>query len=195
MNIGVIHSAPSGRNVALKQDTRQSSTHYKWFSSNAVDGSVGLPDNITDQTRTCTHTSDMDTGVNHYWQIRFRTPVEFTRVDIHNRINHLSGDPRLSGTPSVQGAGGGARTRDRSIPADIRADLLANMPPKPPYYRLTLPTFRRIHSTVFHKDKLYHLSDGSTLPSTDGSTLPSADGSTLPSTDGSTLPSTNGSDG
>ncbi|GFO29141.1 hypothetical protein PoB_005564600 [Plakobranchus ocellatus] len=35
------------------------------------------------------------------------------------------GDLRLSGPPSGQGAGGGARTRDRRVPADLRADSLA----------------------------------------------------------------------
>ncbi|GFN79712.1 hypothetical protein PoB_000621800 [Plakobranchus ocellatus] len=34
------------------------------------------------------------------------------------------GDPRLSGPPSGGGAGGGARTRDRRVPADLRADSL-----------------------------------------------------------------------
>ncbi|GFN86699.1 hypothetical protein PoB_001320500 [Plakobranchus ocellatus] len=43
------------------------------------------------------------------------------------------GDLRLSGPPSGQGAGSGVRTRDRRIPADIRADSLATVPP-------TLPT-------------------------------------------------------
>ncbi|GFN96660.1 hypothetical protein PoB_002316600 [Plakobranchus ocellatus] len=37
------------------------------------------------------------------------------------------GDLRLSG----QGAGGGARTRNRRIPADLRADSLATVPPTP----------------------------------------------------------------
>ncbi|GFO20155.1 hypothetical protein PoB_004666000 [Plakobranchus ocellatus] len=35
------------------------------------------------------------------------------------------GDLRLSGPPSGQGAGSGARTRDRRVPADLRADLQA----------------------------------------------------------------------
>ncbi|GFO09357.1 hypothetical protein PoB_003586200 [Plakobranchus ocellatus] len=43
------------------------------------------------------------------------------------------GDLRLSGPPSGQGAGGGARTRDRRVPADLRADSLATVPPTPPY--------------------------------------------------------------
>ncbi|GFN78490.1 hypothetical protein PoB_000499600 [Plakobranchus ocellatus] len=41
------------------------------------------------------------------------------------------GDLRLSGPPSGQGACGGARTRDRRIPTDIRADSLATVPPTP----------------------------------------------------------------
>ncbi|GFO18053.1 hypothetical protein PoB_004455800 [Plakobranchus ocellatus] len=35
------------------------------------------------------------------------------------------GDLRLSGPPPGQGTGGGARTRDRRVPADLRADSLA----------------------------------------------------------------------
>ncbi|GFN87160.1 hemolysin-type calcium-binding region:rtx n-terminal domain protein [Plakobranchus ocellatus] len=42
------------------------------------------------------------------------------------------GDLRLSGPPSGQGAGSGARTRDRRVPADLRADSQATVPPTPP---------------------------------------------------------------
>ncbi|GFN74695.1 hypothetical protein PoB_000120100 [Plakobranchus ocellatus] len=41
------------------------------------------------------------------------------------------GNLRLSGPPSGQDAGGGARTRDRRVPADLRADSLATVPPTP----------------------------------------------------------------
>ncbi|GFO01954.1 mRNA-decapping enzyme 1b [Plakobranchus ocellatus] len=41
------------------------------------------------------------------------------------------GDFRLSGPPSGQGADGGVRTRDRRVPADLRADSLATVPPTP----------------------------------------------------------------
>ncbi|GFN86294.1 hypothetical protein PoB_001280000 [Plakobranchus ocellatus] len=41
------------------------------------------------------------------------------------------GDLRLSGPPSGQGAGSGARTRDKRVPADLRADSLATVPPTP----------------------------------------------------------------
>ncbi|GFN73746.1 hexosyltransferase [Plakobranchus ocellatus] len=47
------------------------------------------------------------------------------------------GDLRLSGPPSGQGAGGGARTRDRMVPADLRADSLATVPPTPPFVLLS----------------------------------------------------------
>ncbi|GFO44414.1 hypothetical protein PoB_007091900 [Plakobranchus ocellatus] len=40
-------------------------------------------------------------------------------------------DIRLSSPPSGQGAGGGARTSDRRVPADLRADSLASVPPTP----------------------------------------------------------------
>ncbi|GFO20526.1 hypothetical protein PoB_004703100 [Plakobranchus ocellatus] len=48
---------------------------------------------------------------------------------------------RLSGHPSGQGAGGGARNRNRRVSADIRADSLATVPPTPllqGYYLLWL---------------------------------------------------------
>ncbi|GFO17064.1 hypothetical protein PoB_004356900 [Plakobranchus ocellatus] len=44
------------------------------------------------------------------------------------------GDLRLSGPPSSQDAGGGAQTRDRRVPADLRADSLGTVPPTPQYY-------------------------------------------------------------
>ncbi|GFO03847.1 hypothetical protein PoB_003035200 [Plakobranchus ocellatus] len=43
------------------------------------------------------------------------------------------GDLRLSGPPSGQGAGSGARTRDRRVPADLRADSQATVLPTPPF--------------------------------------------------------------
>ncbi|GFN84837.1 hypothetical protein PoB_001134300 [Plakobranchus ocellatus] len=42
------------------------------------------------------------------------------------------GELRLSGPPSGQGAGSGARTRDRRDPADLRADSQATVLPTPP---------------------------------------------------------------
>ncbi|GFO11754.1 hypothetical protein PoB_003825900 [Plakobranchus ocellatus] len=42
------------------------------------------------------------------------------------------GDLRFSDPPSGQGAGGGAPTRDRRVPADLRADSLSAVPPTPP---------------------------------------------------------------
>ncbi|GFO10347.1 hypothetical protein PoB_003685200 [Plakobranchus ocellatus] len=38
------------------------------------------------------------------------------------------GDLRLSGLPSGQSASGGARTRDRRVRADLKADPLATVP-------------------------------------------------------------------
>ncbi|GFN89851.1 hypothetical protein PoB_001635700 [Plakobranchus ocellatus] len=40
---------------------------------------------------------------------------------------------RLSGPPSGQGAGGGARTRDRRVHADLRADSLTTVLPTPQF--------------------------------------------------------------
>ncbi|GFN97318.1 hypothetical protein PoB_002382400 [Plakobranchus ocellatus] len=39
------------------------------------------------------------------------------------------GNLRLSGPPSGQGAGGGARTRDGRVVAELRADSLSTVPP------------------------------------------------------------------
>ncbi|GFO42694.1 hypothetical protein PoB_006919900 [Plakobranchus ocellatus] len=52
-------------------------------------------------------------------------------ADIATSLSPQQGDFRLSGPPSGQGAGGGARTRDRRVPADLRADSLATVPPTP----------------------------------------------------------------
>ncbi|GFO22358.1 hypothetical protein PoB_004886300 [Plakobranchus ocellatus] len=41
------------------------------------------------------------------------------------------GDLRLSGPPSGKGTGDGARTRDRRVPSDLRADSQATVPPTP----------------------------------------------------------------
>ncbi|GFO15178.1 hypothetical protein PoB_004168300 [Plakobranchus ocellatus] len=41
------------------------------------------------------------------------------------------GDLKLSGPPSGQGAGGGARTRDRKVFEDLKADSLAIVRPTP----------------------------------------------------------------
>ncbi|GFO23300.1 hypothetical protein PoB_004980500 [Plakobranchus ocellatus] len=42
------------------------------------------------------------------------------------------GDLRLLGPPSGRSAGGGARTRDRIVPAGLRTDSQATVPPTPP---------------------------------------------------------------
>ncbi|GFO44156.1 hypothetical protein PoB_007066100 [Plakobranchus ocellatus] len=46
---------------------------------------------------------------------------------------------KLDSNMDMPGAGGGARERDRRIPADIRADSLAPVPPTPPLLTLEIP--------------------------------------------------------
>ncbi|GFO27841.1 hypothetical protein PoB_005434600 [Plakobranchus ocellatus] len=58
-------------------------------------------------------------------------------------------DHRLSGPPSGQGASGGARTRDRRVPADLRADSLATVPPTPRYQKNNYYFRRDKSNTVF----------------------------------------------
>ncbi|GFO30006.1 hypothetical protein PoB_005651100 [Plakobranchus ocellatus] len=50
------------------------------------------------------------------------------------------GDLRLSGPPSGQGDGGGARTRDRRVPANLTADSITTVPPTPPHIRNNVPS-------------------------------------------------------
>ncbi|GFO31559.1 hypothetical protein PoB_005806400 [Plakobranchus ocellatus] len=61
-------------------------------------------------------------------------PLRFCRC-WHGTLAHIGpqrGDPRLSGPPSGQGNGGLARTRDRWVPADLRAESLTTVPPTGP---------------------------------------------------------------
>ncbi|GFO23065.1 hypothetical protein PoB_004957000 [Plakobranchus ocellatus] len=67
-------------------------------------------------------------------QIDLRTPEPPPDVSGQRTLqtSPQQGDPRLSGPPSGQGAGSGARTRDRRVPADLRADSQATVLPTPP---------------------------------------------------------------
>ncbi|GFO09545.1 hypothetical protein PoB_003605000 [Plakobranchus ocellatus] len=49
----------------------------------------------------------------------------------------VGGDLRLSGPPLGQDDGDEARTRDRRVPANLRADSLATVPPTPPQKQMT----------------------------------------------------------
>ncbi|GFN74353.1 hypothetical protein PoB_000085900 [Plakobranchus ocellatus] len=63
----------------------------------------------------------------------------FTQDEICYYFSHIcclfchpdQGDLRLSGPPSGQDASDEARTRDRRVPANLRADSLATVPPTP----------------------------------------------------------------
>ncbi|KAK3783666.1 hypothetical protein RRG08_059854 [Elysia crispata] len=67
-----------GRNLALKQNTKQSSTFKPCFSSHAVDGKL---DNIASQAATCTRTGKGDTG---WWRLTFSQPVHVYMFRIYN---------------------------------------------------------------------------------------------------------------
>ncbi|GFO22190.1 hypothetical protein PoB_004869500 [Plakobranchus ocellatus] len=58
-----------------------------------------------------------------------------TRLRRRRMIQYVN-NKVISGIQTLQGAGGGARTRDRRIPADIRADSLATVPSTPSQRRL-----------------------------------------------------------
>ncbi|GFO34219.1 hypothetical protein PoB_006072400 [Plakobranchus ocellatus] len=66
--------------------------------------------------------------------LRSPSVIEFYRGSPERtEASPQQGDLRLSGPPSGQGAGSGARTRDRRVPADLRADSQATVLPTPPY--------------------------------------------------------------
>ncbi|GFN97041.1 hypothetical protein PoB_002354700 [Plakobranchus ocellatus] len=56
-----------------------------------------------------------------------------TRVWFLYTASPQQDDLRLSGPPSGQGVGGGAQTRDRRVPADLRTDSQATVPPMLPF--------------------------------------------------------------
>ncbi|GFO05469.1 hypothetical protein PoB_003197400 [Plakobranchus ocellatus] len=59
--------------------------------------------------------------------------------DLDRHQSPQQGDLRLSGPPSGQGAGSGARTRDKRVPADLRAYSQASVLPTPPKQNKALP--------------------------------------------------------
>ncbi|GFN99941.1 hypothetical protein PoB_002644700 [Plakobranchus ocellatus] len=59
------------------------------------------------------------------------TDLQLLRVWFLHIASPQQGELRLLGPPSGQGAGSGARNRDRSVPADLRADSLTTVPPTP----------------------------------------------------------------
>ncbi|GFO43535.1 hypothetical protein PoB_007004000 [Plakobranchus ocellatus] len=56
-------------------------------------------------------------------------------VSPDDECNPQQDDLRLLGPPSGQGAGSGTRTRDRRVPADLRADSLTTIPPTPKFFK------------------------------------------------------------
>ncbi|GFN74632.1 hypothetical protein PoB_000113800 [Plakobranchus ocellatus] len=75
-------------------------------------------------------------------------------------IYEIQCDLRLSGPPSGQGAGGGARTRNRKVPADLRADSLATVPPTPLWKAEwktsnAIALLLRVYRSHCHRSRLY----------------------------------------
>ncbi|GFO30512.1 hypothetical protein PoB_005701700 [Plakobranchus ocellatus] len=68
------------------------------------------------------------------WEIETLQQLPHAVPPSRRTVSPQQGDLRLSGPPSGQGAGVGARTRGRRVPADLRADSLATVPPTPPNY-------------------------------------------------------------
>ncbi|GFO49753.1 hypothetical protein PoB_007625800 [Plakobranchus ocellatus] len=75
--------------------------------------------------------------------------VQLSLVSFLYKASPQQGDLRLSGLPSGQGASGGARTLDRRVPADLRADSLATVPPTLPYGSVKLSNNTFLISTVY----------------------------------------------
>ncbi|GFN86243.1 hypothetical protein PoB_001274900 [Plakobranchus ocellatus] len=72
-----------------------------------------------------------DFSFDGYLCLRHRTSSNIIRCEIGFCVHPQQGDLRFSGPPSCQGAGGEARTRDRRVPADLRADSLTTEPLTP----------------------------------------------------------------
>ncbi|GFO41648.1 hypothetical protein PoB_006815300 [Plakobranchus ocellatus] len=66
--------------------------------------------------------SDLD---KHQAQVSLHRHYSWTLTQFTTRLS------QAFGPPSGQDASGGARTRDRRVPADLRADSLATLPPTP----------------------------------------------------------------
>ncbi|GFO38558.1 hypothetical protein PoB_006506300 [Plakobranchus ocellatus] len=62
-------------------------------------------------------------------QMKINSKPQWTPQTKLSWLSPQQGDLRLSGPLSGRNARGGARTRDRGIPADLRADSLATVPP------------------------------------------------------------------
>ncbi|GFO15848.1 hypothetical protein PoB_004235300 [Plakobranchus ocellatus] len=70
--------------------------------------------------------------VNYTLEIKLTLSFHMTcRIGCLYIASPQQGGLRLSGPPPGQGAGGGARTPDRRVPADLRAKSLAILPPTP----------------------------------------------------------------
>ncbi|GFN80678.1 hypothetical protein PoB_000718400 [Plakobranchus ocellatus] len=69
------------------------------------------------------------------WNRIARVQVDTGTVVFDKSACLQNGDLRLTGPPSGQGASGGARTRNKMVPADLWADSLSTVPPTPPIER------------------------------------------------------------
>ncbi|KAK3742964.1 hypothetical protein RRG08_005397, partial [Elysia crispata] len=86
----------AGRNMALKQETMQSTTFELWNSSHAVDGKLDIKDNKSSQLAMCTQTKK-NSGIG-WWRLTFSKPVNvsmFRICNIRNPTHNNTGD-RLS---------------------------------------------------------------------------------------------------
>ncbi|GFO07121.1 hypothetical protein PoB_003362600 [Plakobranchus ocellatus] len=93
-------------------------------------------------------------------------------VFLHLESSYASlqeGHLRLLGPPSGQGADGGARTRDRGIPADIRADSVASVPSTLPFFVIIVSKFHKAgYSSLSLLESHAHIFTGDCLDSVQG---------------------------
>ncbi|GFO08287.1 hypothetical protein PoB_003479200 [Plakobranchus ocellatus] len=72
-----------------------------------------------EENSTMTNASNKVSQIHFQLLLSYKLPVWFLYIASLQQV-----DLRLSGPPSDEGAGGGSRTRDRRVPADLRADSL-----------------------------------------------------------------------
>ncbi|GFO50331.1 hypothetical protein PoB_007683600 [Plakobranchus ocellatus] len=122
----------SGVDFSSKIDSDSEATEVSMVHSCSA---VYSMDNDMDMNRV---KDDMDICYPDNIEICVRDIGAIERHPLALKLLHQLHLDRLSGPPPDQGADGGARTRDKRVPADIWADSRSTVPPTPLPVRLPI---------------------------------------------------------